>query len=172
MTTVNIHEAKTHLSRLVDEVAAGAEIIIAKAGKPMARLTPILPPVRKKHLGLALSARRTLLDNVASRGYIDRMKTVGVRELKNHLSEYLRQVRLGESVLVTDRGEVVAEFSPPTRGLADPSLPAGLLALAKRGLATLGTPASEQSDLYQALPRSRRNRRSAAQLLDEERGSR
>ncbi|HEV2701779.1 MAG TPA: type II toxin-antitoxin system Phd/YefM family antitoxin [Steroidobacteraceae bacterium] len=52
MTTVNIHEAKTHLSRLVDEVAAGAEIIIAKAGKPMARLTPITTPIRKKHLGL------------------------------------------------------------------------------------------------------------------------
>ena len=52
MTTVNIHEAKTHLSRLVDEVAAGAEIIIAKAGKPMARLAPIAAPVRKKRLGL------------------------------------------------------------------------------------------------------------------------
>ncbi len=51
-TTVNIHEAKTHLSRLVDEVAAGAEIIIAKAGKPMARLAPISAPVRKKRLGL------------------------------------------------------------------------------------------------------------------------
>jgi prevent-host-death family protein len=52
MTTVNIHEAKTHLSRLVDEVAAGAEIIIAKAGKPMARLAPISIPIRKKRLGL------------------------------------------------------------------------------------------------------------------------
>jgi prevent-host-death family protein len=52
MTTVNIHEAKTHLSRLVDEVAAGAEIIIAKAGKPMARLSPISAPPRKKTLGL------------------------------------------------------------------------------------------------------------------------
>lgn len=52
-TTVNIHEAKTHLSRLVvDEVAAGAEIIIAKAGKPVARLVAISTPVRKKHLGL------------------------------------------------------------------------------------------------------------------------
>ena len=50
--TVNIHEAKTHLSRLIDEVAAGAEIIIAKAGKPMARLSPISSPARKKHLGL------------------------------------------------------------------------------------------------------------------------
>lgn len=51
-TTVNIHEAKTHLSRLVDKVAAGAEIIIAKAGKPMARLAPISAPARKKQLGL------------------------------------------------------------------------------------------------------------------------
>jgi prevent-host-death family protein len=51
-TTVNIHEAKTHLSRLVDEVASGAEIIIAKAGRPMARLSPISAPARKKQLGL------------------------------------------------------------------------------------------------------------------------
>jgi prevent-host-death family protein len=49
---VNIHEAKTHLSRLIDEVAAGAEIIIAKAGKPAARLSPINAPVKKKNLGL------------------------------------------------------------------------------------------------------------------------
>jgi prevent-host-death family protein len=49
---VNIHEAKTHLSRIIDEVAAGAEVIIAKAGKPMARLSPIAAPVKKKKLGL------------------------------------------------------------------------------------------------------------------------
>jgi antitoxin (DNA-binding transcriptional repressor) of toxin-antitoxin stability system len=40
------------LGRLVDEVAAGAEIIIAKAGKPMARLAPLSAPARKKNLGL------------------------------------------------------------------------------------------------------------------------
>ena len=40
MTTVNIHEAKTHLSRLLDRVLAGEEIVIAKAGKPIARLVP------------------------------------------------------------------------------------------------------------------------------------
>ena len=39
--TINIHEAKTNLSRIVEEVAAGAEVIIAKAGKPMARLSSI-----------------------------------------------------------------------------------------------------------------------------------
>jgi len=38
---VNIHEAKTHLSRLLERAAAGEEIIIAKAGKPLARLTPV-----------------------------------------------------------------------------------------------------------------------------------
>lgn len=37
---VNIHEAKTHLSRLVEAAAAGEEIIIGKAGRPMARLVP------------------------------------------------------------------------------------------------------------------------------------
>ena len=40
MKMTNIHEAKTHLSRLVERVAQGEEIIIAKAGKPMAKLVP------------------------------------------------------------------------------------------------------------------------------------
>lgn len=43
MKTVNIHEAKTHLSRLLEDVAAGDEIIIARNGKPVARLLPIAP---------------------------------------------------------------------------------------------------------------------------------
>jgi prevent-host-death family protein len=41
MRQVNIHEAKTHLSRLADEASAGETIIIAKAGKPVAKLVPI-----------------------------------------------------------------------------------------------------------------------------------
>ena len=49
---INIHEAKTHLSRIIDEVAAGREVIIAKAGKPMARLTPLTGVRRAKKLGL------------------------------------------------------------------------------------------------------------------------
>ena len=40
-TTVNVHEAKTHLSRLLERVEAGEEIILARAGKPCARLVPI-----------------------------------------------------------------------------------------------------------------------------------
>jgi antitoxin (DNA-binding transcriptional repressor) of toxin-antitoxin stability system len=98
------------------------------------------------------------------------MKTVGVRELKNRLSEYIRQVRSGEGVLVTDRGEVVAELSPPGHMAADISVPPGLAALARRGLATLGSRGDVA--LYPALPRRRRGRYRAAQLLDEERGNR
>lgn len=41
---VNVHEAKTHLSRLLDRVARGDEVIIAKAGKPIARLIPFARP--------------------------------------------------------------------------------------------------------------------------------
>jgi prevent-host-death family protein len=44
---VNIHEAKTHLSRLLERVALGEEVIIAKAGTPVAKLVPVTR--RKKH---------------------------------------------------------------------------------------------------------------------------
>lgn len=50
-TTVNIHEAKTHLSRLVEQAARGQEFIIAKAGKPMVRVVPIEAPPAKRRLG-------------------------------------------------------------------------------------------------------------------------
>ena len=39
-TSVNIHQAKTHLSRLVERVEAGEEVVIARAGRPVARLVP------------------------------------------------------------------------------------------------------------------------------------
>jgi len=51
MRTVNIHAAKTHLSRLVEEAAAGEEIVIAKAGKPLARLCPLEQPKQRRVLG-------------------------------------------------------------------------------------------------------------------------
>lgn len=44
MKTVNIHEAKTHLSRLIEEAVHGEGFIIAKAGKPMVQVTAIEPP--------------------------------------------------------------------------------------------------------------------------------
>lgn len=40
-TVVNVHEAKTHLSRLLEQVLAGEEVIVAKAGKPLVRLVPV-----------------------------------------------------------------------------------------------------------------------------------
>ena len=43
MRRVNIHEAKTHLSRLVEEAARGEPFIIAKAGKPMVKVVPLEP---------------------------------------------------------------------------------------------------------------------------------
>jgi antitoxin (DNA-binding transcriptional repressor) of toxin-antitoxin stability system len=98
------------------------------------------------------------------------MRTVGIRELKNSLSEYLRRIRAGETVLVTDRGEIVAELSAPGTNRSDPSVPPGLAALARRGLATVGS--GTHPDLYRSLPRKRRGTLSAIRLLDEERGSR
>ncbi|MEW6321606.1 MAG: type II toxin-antitoxin system prevent-host-death family antitoxin [Acidobacteriota bacterium] len=98
------------------------------------------------------------------------MKSVGIRELKNRLSEYLRLVRAGDAVIVTDRGEVVAELTPPGQGDLDPAVPAGLRTLAAQGLATLGAPGDDT--LYPRLPRRRRGGRSAAELLDDERGGR
>ena len=45
MQTVNIHEAKTHLSRLVEQAAKGEPFVIAKAGKPLVKVTPLDTPV-------------------------------------------------------------------------------------------------------------------------------
>ena len=50
--TVNLYEAKTHLSRLIEEASSGSEIIIAKAGKPKARLVPIEKPRMKRRPGV------------------------------------------------------------------------------------------------------------------------
>lgn len=50
---VNIHEAKTHLSRLLERVALGEEVIIAKAGKPVAKLVPVARGKKKRALGSA-----------------------------------------------------------------------------------------------------------------------
>ncbi len=49
---INIYEAKTHLSRLADEAAQGVEIVIARAGKPIARLCRIKPKAKKRRLGV------------------------------------------------------------------------------------------------------------------------
>lgn len=51
METINVHEAKTHLSRLLDRAHAGEEITLAKAGKPYARLVPLVMPASPRQLG-------------------------------------------------------------------------------------------------------------------------
>ena len=80
----------------------------------------------------------------------------------------MRQVRAGESVLVTDRGELVAELLP--RGLeeGERGVRPELVALARKGLVTLGAP--NHPKLYPRMPRALR-RRTSKQLLDEDRGS-
>lgn len=52
-TTVNVHEAKTHLSKLLQRVIAGEEIIIAKSGQPVARLVPFAPKLEQRMPGSA-----------------------------------------------------------------------------------------------------------------------
>lgn len=49
--TINVHEAKTHLSRLLDRVQAGEEIVLAKAGKPVARLVPLAAELARRQPG-------------------------------------------------------------------------------------------------------------------------
>lgn len=77
------------------------------------------------------------------------MKTVGLRELKNGLSRYVQEVRQGQEILVTDRGQVVAELRPPTPPEARRALHPGIAALARRGLLTPGTPGTVR---YARLP--------------------
>ena len=95
------------------------------------------------------------------------MKAVGVRELKNRLSAYLRLVKNGEEILVTDRGDVVAELRQPSPRAALPY--PGLLEAVSRGQVRMGKP--NRPDLYPplgaVLPPG-----AAGRLLDEERGER
>ena len=52
MKTVNIYEAKTRLSQLVEEAASGEDVVIARAGRPVARLTRLQKTARRRRLGL------------------------------------------------------------------------------------------------------------------------
>ncbi|MDP3911347.1 MAG: hypothetical protein Q8Q14_13245 [Gemmatimonadales bacterium] len=99
------------------------------------------------------------------------MKTVGVKRLKARLSEYLRTVKAGETVLVTERDEVVAELRPARRQALPPAgLTAALEMLAESGDITravaamagwrwrtsgLGLPAGTAAELLDELRRER-----------------
>jgi antitoxin (DNA-binding transcriptional repressor) of toxin-antitoxin stability system len=71
------------------------------------------------------------------------MRAVGLRNLKNHLSEYVRLAASGETVLVTDRERVVAELVPPREGRAEAPQDALLAEAVRKGWLTpaLGAPA-------------------------------
>ncbi|MCW5699012.1 MAG: type II toxin-antitoxin system Phd/YefM family antitoxin [Rhodospirillales bacterium] len=51
--TVNVHEAKTHFSKLLERVQRGEEVVVAKAGRPVARLVPIEPRIAERRPGSA-----------------------------------------------------------------------------------------------------------------------
>lgn len=97
------------------------------------------------------------------------MRAVGIRELKNHLSEYVRRVRAGERLLVTDRGKVVAELRQPL----DPAIEADpypeLARRIRRGTVSAAAPndPARYPRLEPVLPAGR-----ARELLDEARGER
>lgn len=95
------------------------------------------------------------------------MTQIGVRELKNRLSEYLRLVRAGERVQITDRGKVVAELRPPPMPGGDAA--AGLAALEQRGL--IRPPEKPGRMRYRRMPRVA-PAGTAQRVLDEERGDR
>jgi len=99
---------------------------------------------------------------------VRRPRSVGLRELKNRLSEYVRLVRAGERLRVTDRGHVVAEVWPP--GASGPPTPRlRLAALERRGL--LRPAKIRNRGRYPLLPRCGPPG-TAQRLLDEERGER
>jgi prevent-host-death family protein len=64
------------------------------------------------------------------------MRSVGIKELKNKLSEYIRLVSQGETVLVTDRDRVVAEISPLRPGRSESVVDAALAEAVKKGWLT------------------------------------
>lgn len=96
------------------------------------------------------------------------MRAVGIRELKNRLSEYLRAVKRGERVLVTDRGQVVAELGPP-QAYPEPPVPAGLAAMVRENTLQVGLPNS--ADAYPPQP-PRATDGTTARLIDELRDER
>jgi antitoxin (DNA-binding transcriptional repressor) of toxin-antitoxin stability system len=96
------------------------------------------------------------------------MKAVAIKALKNGLSSYLREVKNGEVVLVTDRGSVVAELRQPTVGIALGAHDRALERLAAEGLLVVGLP--QDARAYGRSPLRRAV--TSGDLLKAERGDR
>jgi len=95
------------------------------------------------------------------------MRKVGLGELRNRLSHYVRLVRKGRVIQVTDRGEVIAELIPPRTEARK-----GLEELARQGLVRLGLP--NDPKVYRRMPPLRKPLKPGElqRLIDEERGER
>ena len=91
------------------------------------------------------------------------MKTAGVRELKARLSHFLAEVRRGEVVLITDRGEVVAELRRPSSAAIEDPIVRALSPLVHRAEVRLGDPS-----LSGAKRRKASRRRATAEELERE----
>ncbi|MEO8802707.1 MAG: type II toxin-antitoxin system prevent-host-death family antitoxin [Rudaea sp.] len=76
-TTINIHEAKTHLSRLVDAAAHGESFVIAKAGRPMVKVTALDAPAKPRRVGF-LAGAFSIPDDFDTMGAADIEKMFGV----------------------------------------------------------------------------------------------
>lgn len=79
MRTVNIHEAKTHLSRLVEQAARGEPFIIAKAGKPLVKVVPLDTPAAGETRRLGFMAGEISVP--------DDFDTMGAAEIEKAFSE-------------------------------------------------------------------------------------
>ena len=79
------------------------------------------------------------------------MQTVGIRELKNKLSSYVRKAEAGDVVIVTDRGRIVAELWPPGHREGRTDIHPGLLEMERKGLVRLATRPNDPS-LYRRMP--------------------
>jgi prevent-host-death family protein len=99
------------------------------------------------------------------------METVGIRELKDKLSAYVRKVEAGDIVLVTDRGVVVAELVPPGQGSL-PGVHPGLLELARRDGLRLPTRPHDPTLFDLPRPRIDLGGMTVQDLIDWERGDR
>lgn len=95
------------------------------------------------------------------------MKTIGVRELKAHLSRVLREVNAGDSFLVTDRGRVIAELRRP--GMVDAAASDEDRALARLAAAGVLRVAERPATVYRPSP-IKSKRGTAKSLLDSDRG--
>jgi len=100
------------------------------------------------------------------------METVGIRELKNHLSVYVRRVEAGDIVIVTDRGRVVAELVPPGWQRPAVDIHPGLLELVRRDGLRLPTRPNDPELYDRPRPKIDMGGLTVQDLIDLERGDR